>query len=87
MAKSSDIAKEIIINKLKEIYPNGKVVDKKFYVNLNIEGEEVQISITLTAPKSKIDLGGTTETAPAAPSIDKERIKSEAAEIFDFFRL
>ena len=90
MAKTSDIAKEQIFNKLKEIYPNGAIIDKKYYVNLSIEGEEVQISISLTAPKTKVNIA-------AEPSIDtfakpktefnQEQIKREVEEIFDFFKL
>ena len=56
MAKASDVAKSMVINKLQEIYPQSTVIDKKLYINFSIEGEEVQLSVTLTAPKTKIDI-------------------------------
>ena len=90
MAKASDVAKEQIFNKLKEIYPNGAIIDKKYYINLSIEGEEVQISVSLTAPKTKVDIAvePSTDAFPKAKvEFNQEQIKKEAAEIFDFFRL
>ena len=90
MAKTSDIAKSIVIDKLKELFPNNALVDKKLYINLSVEGEEVQLSIALTAPKTKLDLSSDNEisTKVNSPStINTEQIKKEANEIFDFFNL
>ena len=89
MAKASDVAKSMVINKLQEIYPQSAVIDKKLYINFSIEGEDVQLSVTLTAPKTKIDISGNAEvpTSPASSSLDVEQIKREAAEVFDFFKL
>lgn len=90
MAKTSDIAKSIVIDKLKELFPNNALVDKKLYINLFVEGEEVQLSITLTAPKTKIDLSSDNEISTkvnSSSNIDIEQVKKEANEIFDFFYL
>lgn len=90
MAKTSDIAKSIVIDKLKELFPNNALVDKKLYINLLVEGEEVQLSIALTAPKTKIDLSSDNEISTkvnSSSNIDTEKIKKEANEIFDFFNL
>lgn len=88
MAKISDTAKQIIINDLNRIYPEGKLIDKKYYVNLLVEGEIVQICISLTAPKTPIDLGNPIADKPAAvASIDSNQIEKEVDDIFDFFKL
>ena len=89
MAKASDIAKEQIFNKLKEVYPNGAIIDKKYYINLKVEGEEVQISVALTAPKTKVSFEGGAEptTAKSETTYDEATIKTEAAAVFDFFNL
>lgn len=91
MAKVSDIAKERIMNELSEVYPAGKVIDKKFYVNFSIEGEDTQICISLTAPKNAVPLDGVENAevaqSAAAPAFEEEKIKKEAEAIFDFFKL
>ena len=91
MAKASDVAKEKIIADLGSLYPTSKLIDKKLYVNLTIEGEEVQIAITLTAPKTKIDFADSGSNASLSelphPSIDKEKLEKEVENIFDFFKL
>ena len=92
MAKASDIAKEKIINSIVDMYPNSAVVDKKLYVNLDVEGEAVQIAISLTAPKTKVDIGvdtGTSSTV-STPKFTEEGINAqmkEVEDIFDFFKL
>ena len=90
MAKISDTAKQIIINDLNRFYPEGKLIDKKYYVNLLVEGENVQICISLTAPKAPLDLGNTssvTNKTAAVASIDSNQIEKEVDDIFDFFKL
>jgi len=94
MARISDTAKQIIMNTLKEVFPNGGFVDKKFYVNFSIEGEDTQICISLTAPKTPVVIsadGDSTAssglTTKSIPAYNEEQIKKEAEEIFDFFKL
>ena len=91
MAKASDIAKEKIIADLGSLYPTSKLIDKKLYVNLTVEGEEVQIAITLTAPKTKVDFADSGSNASLSelphPAIDKEKLEKEVEDIFDFFKL
>lgn len=90
MAKTSDIAKEIITNDLRQLHPNSAIIDKKLYINLNVEGEEVQIAVTLTAPKTKISFNNDSSAPVAALKLDQnhyETAKAEVKDIFDFFKL
>lgn len=91
MAKASDIAKEKIINSIAEMYPNSAIIDKKLYVNMAIEGEVVQIAISLTAPKTKIDIGvDSSASTVSTPKFTEEGINEQMKEvddIFDFFKL
>ena len=73
MAKASDVAKEIITNSILETYEGcSKIVDKKIYVNLRIGGEECQIAISLTAPKTPVDIG--------VSSLDTAKLRMSAEE-------
>ena len=95
MAKISDIAKENIIAVLRSFYPESAVVDKKLYINMNIEGEETQIAVTLTAPKTKIDIGTSSQENNFTLASSKETfsaneratLEKEVDDIFDFFKL
>ena len=92
MAKASDVAKEMIIRNLSTIYPNSALIDKKLYINMNVEGAEVQIAVSLTAPKTKVEFdGGSYEGVSAAsPKFTEEAIEDsmkEVEDIFDFFKL
>ena len=90
MAKTSDTAKEIIMNELKQLHPNSAIIDKKLYINLNVEGEEVQIAVTLTAPKAKVSCNNESNAPVAAVQLDQnhyEAAKAEVKDIFDFFNL
>lgn len=92
MAKSSDIAKDMIMKKLAEIYPDGRVIDKKFYVNFSIEGEQVQIAVSLTAPKTPLSFASADvamdAAAPVAMSATEiDTVKKEVEDIFNFFSL
>ena len=90
MAKTSDTAKEIIMNELKQLHPNSAIIDKKLYINLNVEGEEVQIAVTLTAPKAKVSFNNDSNAPMAAVQLDQnhyEAAKAEVKDIFDFFNL
>ena len=90
MAKISDTAKEVITNELKQLHPNSAIIDKKLYINLNIEGEEVQIAVTLTAPKTKVNFNNDSNASGIALQLDQnhyEAAKAEVKDIFDFFNL
>ena len=88
MAKVSDIAKEKILADLAALYPDSKLIDKKFYANFLIEGEEVQIAITLTAPKTKVEFADSGSEMPVTPvAHNKEQLEKEVDNIFDFFKL
>ncbi len=87
MAKASDVAKEMIINDILSTYDGfSKVVDKKIYVNLRIDGEECQIAISLTAPKTPVDIGVSSfDTAKLRMSA--EDYENYGREVEDMFKI
>ena len=87
MAKASDTAKEMIIENLLSTY-NGfsKVVDKKIYVNLRVEGEECQIAISLTAPKTPVDIG-VSSFDTASMRMTAEDYENYGREVEDMFKI
>ena len=90
MAKASDKAKEQIFAVLAATYPESAIVDKKMYINFNIEGEPTQIAVSLTAPKTKIDFGSSDSVEVSIPKYTEETINEqmkEVEDIFDFFNL
>lgn len=87
MAKISDTAKEIITNTLLEQFEgSSKVVDKKIYVNLRIEGEDCQIAISLTAPKTPIDIG-VSSLDTAKLRLTEEEYRQLDREVTDMFKI
>ena len=87
MAKISDTAKEIITNTLLEQFEgSSKVVDKKIYVNLRIEGEDCQIAISLTAPKTPIDIG-VSSLDTAKLRLTEEEYQQLDREVTDMFKI
>ena len=43
MAKASDVAKELIFNALSTTFSSSMMIDKKLYINVEVDGEPVQI--------------------------------------------
>ena len=87
MAKASDTAKEIITNALLEQFDgSSKVVDKKIYVNLRIDGEECQIAISLTAPKTPVDIG-VSSFDTAKLKMTEEEYNVLDGEVTDMFKI
>lgn len=68
------VAKEIVYNKIMEAFGNDVVgiQDKKLYVWANDGGERVQIAITLTCPKSFVEIEGASKSSstPVVVSFD-----------------
>ena len=91
MAKSSDKAKEMIFNVLSKAFISTKLIDKKLYINIEVDGEPVQIAVSLTAPKTKVEFGTDfSKSETVKPQYTEEMIESqkkEVADIFDFFKL
>lgn len=81
MAAKGTSSKELIINKLKEIFPDAFIVDgKELRIPLIEEGQEVQIKIALTCAKDNIPHGNSGER-PISEIIDsKEPISISDAE-------
>ena len=90
MAKASDVAKELIFNALSTTFSSSMMIDKKLYINVEVDGEPVQIAVSLTAPKTKVEFGVDFSKSETAPQYTEEMInnqKKEVEDIFDFFKL
>lgn len=92
MAKASDKAKELIFNTLSSTFSTSAIIDKKLYINLDVEGETVQIAVSLTAPKARVELttsdaGATKVETVKVTEAEIQRQKEEVKEIFDFFKI
>ena len=57
MAVKGNVAKDNVIQKLKEVYGNNfiGVIDKKVYIWEDDGGQKAQIAITMTCPKTNIE--------------------------------
>lgn len=64
MAVKGTLAKETVTKKIQEAFGPDflGIVDKKLYINVKENGENVQIAITLTCPKENLEFA----TAPEA---------------------
>lgn len=92
MAKASDKAKELIFNTLSTAFSTSAIIDKKLYINLDVEGETVQIAVSLTAPKTKVELntsatGVTKVETVKITEAEIQKQKDEVKDIFDFFKI
>ena len=60
MAKGQE-AKDRVVQKIKEIFGADFIgeVDKKIYVYSQEKGERVQVALSLTCPKTPVDISGT----------------------------
>lgn len=87
--KTSDVAKEQIIAALRDTYLDSAVIDKKLYINVPVLGEIVQIAVTLTAPKTKVEFGsadgGVSSVEASKPAFDEQATMKEVENIFNFF--
>lgn len=92
MAKASDRAKELIFNALSSTFSTSALIDKKLYIDLEVDGETVQIAVSLTAPKTKVELttsetGVTKIEAVKVTEDEIQKQKEEVKDIFDFFKI
>jgi hypothetical protein len=88
--KNSDAAKEQIIAALTSTYTDSAMIDKKLYINVPVLGEIVQIAVTLTAPKVKVEFGAATQASGAIdqkPAFNEVETMKEVEKIFDFFNI
>ena len=56
------VAKEEIINKLFEVFPNAFKIDKEIRIPVMEDGQEIQIKVALTAAKTNVYPAGATPT-------------------------
>lgn len=80
MAKGAE-AKEKIINVLKDAFKDSfiGVVDKKIYVWSEENGEQVQVAISLTCPKTPIECGNA-DSGGSIPSSQVEHVTELSSE-------
>lgn len=57
MAARGAQSKKIVENKILEVFPEAFVNDKKIYINFMEDGENIQIAVSLTAPKTLVEGG------------------------------
>lgn len=60
-------SKEIVINKLLEVFDNSFIDGKDLRINMIEAGEPIQIKISLTAAKNIIEKGDILNTSVSAP--------------------
>lgn len=62
MAKTNDLAKTYIMQKILEVFGEDAFeYDKKIYINHMESGENVQVALSFTCPKTKIEFGTATK--------------------------
>ena len=73
MARGND-AKQQVIQKISQAFGSDWIgeVDKKYYVWANENGEKLQIAITLTCPKTMVEVAAPTKPATFGNKIDFE---------------
>ena len=91
MALKGTQAKAEITEKILEVFPNSFVNDKEIRIPVMENGEEVQIKVTLTAAKTNIECGGSsnidTSSSPSAAPVDltaeeKDRLQKLVSSLF-----
>lgn len=55
--RKGDLAKKLITDTILASFPGSFIVDKKIYVWSKENGEQVQVAISLTCPKTPIECG------------------------------
>ena len=81
MAAKGNIAKDAVINKIKEAFGEDYlgVFDKKVYVQAKEGSEMIQVALTLTCPKNKI--GATPAPASLGPELNFEEEPQVTVEV------
>jgi hypothetical protein len=74
MAKGS-IAKQEILDKIKEIFPNSFEYGKEFRIPIEENGEIVQIKVALTCAKVNVECGGASSVAASEPAAPAEKVE------------
>ena len=85
MAKGSS-SKEILIAKLKEVYPDSFIYEKNLIIPFIEDGQKIQLKVALTCCKTNIEQGGDVAIPGAqtptvsAPTNEKTPIEPTAEE-------
>ena len=92
MAKGSS-SKEILIAKLKEVYPDSFIYEKNLIIPFIEDGQKIQLKVALTCCKTNIEQGGDvaipgaqtpTVSAPTNEKTPIEPTNEEKKNISDF---
>lgn len=86
MAKANDNVKAYIMKKILELFgDNAFEYDKKIYVNKMEGGENIQVAISFTCPKTQLEFGTATRDGgidfDALEKINKINVPEPASEI------
>lgn len=73
MSKPAEI-KQYVFDVMKEVFNGGVVVDGKLYLDLNVNGEDVQVAVAVSVPKTRTVV--VEETVPAV-ALDDGLTKDE----------
>lgn len=72
MAAKGTESKEIVLNKIQELFPQAFFYDKEFRIPLTENGEEVQIKVSLTCAKVNVD--HEISTTPISPVTSSPKV-------------
>ena len=86
MAVKGSQAKEAIIQKLMEVFPDAFAYEKEIRIPMEENGETVEIKVTLTC--AKVNVGNanriiSTDTTPAFPAESSEITPEEKSNVID----
>jgi hypothetical protein len=72
MAAKGTESKELVLEKLKELFPSSFMYDKEFRIPFTENGEEIQIKVSLTCAKVNVD--HETSTTLASPVTNSPKV-------------
>ena len=85
MAARGTVAKEAVINKIKESFGSDYVgynsSDKKIYVWADDGGERVQIALSMTCPKNNVDIKSDEGRDPEISNEDRRTVNDLIREL------
>ena len=79
MAARGAVAKQEVINKILEVFPNAFIYDKTIRIPTMEDGQEIQVKLTLTAAKDLV-VPDTDRAVPAAAPTPKQSVGIVSAE-------
>lgn len=81
MAAKGTESKELVLSKLKELFPSSFMYDKEYRIPFIENGEEIQIKVALTCAKVNVDhesVAVSTSSIPASPTAKVEEFNFDS---------